>query len=103
MPELGAATMTSPAGATTVVDRPQRGRAARDAELYALSPNANVMYPHAVVAALDDDRAARMPLVGVRGRGVARGGRRVLPEQAPELDPALVEQLEGFLAEKAAS
>ena len=31
VPELGVATMTSPAGATTVVDRPQRGRAARDA------------------------------------------------------------------------
>ena len=101
-PELGAATMTSAAGATTVVDRPQRGRPARDAELYALSPNANVMHPHTVVAALTTTVSPGCHWLAC-AVGASHEAGRVLPEQAPELDPALVDQLEGFLADKAAS
>ena len=94
-PSWASATMTSAAGATTVVDRPQRGRTARDAELYALSPNANVMHPHTVVAALTTTVPPGCHWLAC-AVGASHEAGRVLPEQAPELDPALVEQLEAL-------
>ena len=63
-------------GGSTIVDLSRDERPApRRSRDRALSPNANMMHPHTVVPALDDDRAGRDALVGVRGRRVPRRGR----------------------------
>jgi hypothetical protein len=96
-PDRGVATMTTFAGASTVVDLPQGERAARRAALSALSPNANVMHPHALVPEI----AVTVPSgnhVLACAVGASHDATLVAPERAPQLDPAVLERLERFAA-----
>jgi len=49
----GQVTATSAWGASTIIDVPHGSTEPRTAELRSLSPNANVMYPHVIVPALE--------------------------------------------------
>ncbi|HEX4532568.1 MAG TPA: DUF2264 domain-containing protein [Acidimicrobiia bacterium] len=91
----GVATMTTAAGATTVVDRTQRGAPTRRGELVALSPNANVMHPHTVVPALGVTVPAGCHLLAC-AVGASREASRVAGEVAPPVDAALLERLDAF-------
>ncbi len=95
-PERGAATMTTVAGASTVVDR-LLGTAPRRAELVALSPNANVMDPHTVVPALVVTVPAGCHRLAC-AVGACHDPRRVAPELAPAVEPSLFERLDAFAA-----
>jgi hypothetical protein len=95
-PEAGAATMTTAAGATTVVDRPT-GEVRRRAELVALSPNANVMHPHTVVPALTVTVPAGCHRLAC-AVGASGDAEQVAPELAPTVEQALLARLDAFAA-----
>jgi len=97
-PERGVATMTTAAGASTVVDRPS-GEVQRRAELVALSPNANVMHPHTVVPALKvvvPPGCHRLACAV----GASRHAELVAPELAPAVEQTLFERLDAFAAQE---
>jgi hypothetical protein len=89
--------MTTVAGASTVVDRPQAGAPARRAEVVALSPNANVMHPHTVVPALTVTVPAGCHRLAC-AVGASDDAARVAPALAPSVEPALLTRLEEFAA-----
>jgi hypothetical protein len=100
-PERGVATMTTQAGASTVVDLAD-GQGTRRAELVALSPNANVMHPHTVVPTL----AVTVPSGCHRlacAVGASHDSERVSPSLAPSVESTLLERLEAFAARDVAS
>ena len=76
-PEHGRAVVTSPWGGSTVVDLRDNDRHARDAAVSALSPNANIMWPHTIVPALATlrlaGRARLLVAYGVGAVGYALG------------------------------
>jgi hypothetical protein len=96
-PELGVATITTFAGASTVVDRPAPGAAARRAELSALSPNANVMHPHTVVPALTVTVPAGRHRLAC-AVGASHAADAVAHALAPLVDDVLLDRLEEFAA-----
>jgi hypothetical protein len=96
-PEGGVATLTSAAGASTVVDRPQSDRAPRRAELPALSANANVLHPHTVVPALTVTVPPGSHLLAC-AVGASHDAARVAPDLAPPVEPELLERLDAFAA-----
>lgn len=100
-PERGEATMTTVAGASTVVDRPLDG-ATRRAELVALSPNANVMHPHTVVPALVVTVPAGCHRLAC-AVGASHDPGRVAPELASAVEPMVLEHLDAFAAREVPS
>jgi hypothetical protein len=96
-PERGVVSVTSAAGASTVVDRPQPGRSPRRAGLHALSPNANVMHPHTVVPALTMTLPAGCHWLAC-AVGASHDATRVAPDLAPPVEPELLERLDAFAA-----
>lgn len=95
-PERGVATMRSDAGATTILDLPH-GDVTRQAELVALSPNANVMHPHTVVPTLAVTVGAGCHRLAC-AVGVSHEAARVAPVLAPSVEAALHERLDAFAA-----
>jgi hypothetical protein len=100
-PERGVATMTSGAGASTIVDRPG-GEVTRRAELAALSPNANVMHPHTVVPALAVTIPAGCHQLAC-AVGASHESEHVTAALAPAVEQALYERLDAFAARQAPS
>jgi hypothetical protein len=96
-PERGVVSVTSAAGASTVVDRPQPGRSPRQAGLHALSPNANVIHPHTVVPALTMTLPAGCHWLAC-AVGASHDATRVAPDLAPPVEPELLERLDAFAA-----
>jgi hypothetical protein len=97
----GVATMTTEAGASTLVDRPS-GEVGRHAELVALSPNANVMHPHTVVPALTVTVPAGCHRL-VCAVGASHDPTQVEPGLAPVVEQALLARLDAFAAREVPS
>jgi hypothetical protein len=95
-PELGMATITTAAGASTIVDR-SLDEVRRRAELVALSPNANVMHPHTVVPALTVTVPAGCHRLAC-AVAASDDAERAAPERAPSLEQAVLVRLEEFAA-----
>jgi hypothetical protein len=96
-PEHSFAHATSPWGGSTVVELPLGDAEARHADVIALSPNANIIFPHTIVPAL----MATLP-PGEHWLACAVGASqdvaRVASECAPEVPPTLIDRLEAFVA-----
>jgi hypothetical protein len=98
-PEHGRAVVTSAWGGSTVVELRDDDRPARDAAVSALSPNANIMWPHTIVPALVTTVPAGEHWL-VCAVGASHDVAAVAPERAPSLPPALIDRLATFVARK---
>jgi hypothetical protein len=99
MPERGHALAVSRWGGSTVVDLSDRDRPARRAEVVALSPNANIMWPHTIVPALVTTVPAGEHWLTC-AVGASHDAAAVAPERAPSLLPGLLDRLAAFVARK---
>jgi hypothetical protein len=96
-PERGEAVMTSPWGGSTVVDLRADDRPVRDAAVIALSPNANIMWPHTIVPALATTVPAGEHWL-VCAVGASHDAATVAPDRTPLLPSTLVDRLDEFVA-----
>ncbi len=96
-PDLGRAVVASPWGGSTVVDLRDDDRPTRDAAVIALSPNANIMWPHTIVPALVTTVPAGDHWLAC-AVGASHDAAAVAPERVPSLTPALLDRLAAFAA-----
>jgi hypothetical protein len=94
-PEVGCAIAESAWGASTIVDAPQGSASPRTADVVALSPNANVMYPHVIVPSLGVTVTPGTHWVAC-AVGASDDAASVSWQHAPELPAALADRLEVF-------
>jgi hypothetical protein len=94
--ECGRAVVTSPWGGSTIVDLRGDDRPERDAAVIALSPNANIMWPHTIVPALVTTVSAGEHWSGC-AVGASHDAAAVAPDRAPALSPGLVDRLADFV------
>ena len=96
-PENGRAVAISLWGSSTVVDLRDTDRPPRDAAVTALSPNANIMWPHTIVPMLVTTVPAGEHWLACAA-GASHDAALVAPECAPLLAPAVVDRLTEFVA-----
>lgn len=91
----GAVVATSAWGASTIVDLALGARPSRSGAVRALSPNANLMFPHTMVPALDlvVEPGTHVLACAV---GASPAAADVHPEHAPVIDPDVLARLHGF-------